>query len=94
MHRSAKMDASERDPGKWRDSRVSPFDLSQTLPVGGGLLVPYSLSGSLVITWVSSDNSFLIVRQAQFWALEGVRLPATLTFQRQLYYFCVSSWSE
>ena len=28
---------------------VSPFDLSQTLPVGGGLLVPYSLSGSSVI---------------------------------------------
>ena len=25
---------------------VSPFDLSQTLPVGGGLLVPYFLSGS------------------------------------------------
>ena len=28
---------------------VSPFDLSQALPVGGGLLVPYSLSGSPVI---------------------------------------------
>ena len=28
---------------------VPPFDLSQTLPVGGGLLVPYSLSGSPVI---------------------------------------------
>ena len=28
---------------------VSPFDLSLTLPVGGGLLVPYSLSGSPVI---------------------------------------------
>ena len=28
---------------------VSPLDLSQTLPVGGGLLVPYSLSGSPVI---------------------------------------------
>ena len=27
---------------------VSPFDFSQTLPVGGGLLVPYSLPGSLV----------------------------------------------
>ena len=25
---------------------VSPFDLSRTLTVGGGLLVPYSLSGS------------------------------------------------
>ena len=28
---------------------VSPFDLSQTLPVGGGLLVPCSLPGPLVI---------------------------------------------
>ena len=28
---------------------VSPLDLSQTLPVDGGLLVPYSLSGSPVI---------------------------------------------
>ena len=28
---------------------VSPFDLSQTLLVGGGLLVSYSLSGSPVI---------------------------------------------
>ena len=28
---------------------MSPLDLSQTLPVGGGLLVPYSLSGSPVI---------------------------------------------
>ena len=41
-HRSAKMDASERDSGKWTD-------LSQTLLVGGGLLVPYSLPGSPVI---------------------------------------------
>ena len=28
---------------------VSPFDLAQTLPVGRGLLVPYSLPGSPVI---------------------------------------------
>ena len=28
---------------------VSPLDLSRTLPVGGGFLVPYSLSGSPVI---------------------------------------------
>ena len=42
------MDASERDSGKWTDA-VSPFDLSRTLHVGGDLLVPYSLSGSLVI---------------------------------------------
>ena len=30
-------------------TRVVSFDLSQALPVGGGLLVPYSLSGSPVI---------------------------------------------
>ena len=28
---------------------VSPFDLSQILPVGGGLLVPHSLAGPLAI---------------------------------------------
>ena len=28
---------------------VSPFDISRTLPVGGGLSVPYSLPGSPVI---------------------------------------------
>ena len=32
----------------------SPFDLSGTLPVGGGLLVPCSLSGSPVITHANS----------------------------------------
>jgi len=42
------MDASERDSGKWMDT-VSPLDLSRNLPVGGGLLVPYSLSASPVI---------------------------------------------
>ena len=46
------MDASKRDFGKWTEVDghvVSPFDLSPTLPAGGGLLVPYSLSGSPVI---------------------------------------------
>ena len=28
---------------------VSPFDISQTLPVGGGLLVPFSLPGPPVV---------------------------------------------
>ena len=28
---------------------VSPFDLSRTLPVGGGLLVPWSLPGPPVV---------------------------------------------
>ena len=38
--------AGERDSGKWTDMQCL---LSRTLPVGGGLLVPYSLSGSPVI---------------------------------------------
>ena len=43
------MDASKRDSGKWTDGHaVSPFDLSPALPVGGGLLVLYSLSGSVI----------------------------------------------
>ena len=48
--------ASLSQDGCWREGfwevdghAVSPFDLSRTLPVGGGLLVPYSLSGSPVI---------------------------------------------
>ena len=31
---------------------VSPFDLSRTLLVGGGLLVPYSLPGSNSCEWL------------------------------------------
>ena len=41
----AKVDASEKDSGRWSDNVVSPFDLSQTLPVGDGLLVSCSLPG-------------------------------------------------
>ena len=46
-HCSAKMDASERDSGKWTERSL--LDLSQTLLAGGGLLVPYFLSGFPVI---------------------------------------------
>ena len=49
-HASLSQDGCRRD-GFWEvdGHAVSPFDLSQTLQVGGGLLVPYSLSGSPVI---------------------------------------------
>ena len=41
--------------GFWEVVRhvVSPFDLSQTLPIGGGLLVPCSLPGPPVIKQLS-----------------------------------------
>ena len=48
--------ASLSQDGCWQEGfwevdghAVSPFDLSRALPVGGGSLVPYSLSGSPVI---------------------------------------------
>ena len=49
-HASLSQDGCYRE-GFWEvdGHAVSPFDLSRTLPVGGGLLVPYSLSGSPVI---------------------------------------------
>ena len=50
VHASLSQDGCQRE-GFWEvdGHAVSPFDLSQTLPVGGGLLVLYSLPGSPVI---------------------------------------------
>ena len=49
-HASLSQDGCQQE-GLWEVVRhvVSPFDLSRTLPVGGGLLVPYSLPGPPVI---------------------------------------------
>ena len=49
-HASLSQDGCQRE-GFWEVDRhaVSPFNLSRTFPVGGDLLVPYSLSGSPVI---------------------------------------------
>ena len=59
MHCSAKMDASEKDSGRWSDMCLF-FDLCRTLPVGGGLLVPCSLPGPPV------------VKQLMKWLLKGL----------------------
>ena len=48
-HYSARMDSRVEDSGRLVGHMVSPFDLSQFLPVDGGLLVPCSLPGSPVI---------------------------------------------
>ena len=50
MHALFSQDGCQRE-GFWEVVRhvVSPFDISQTLPVGGGLLVPCSLPGPPVI---------------------------------------------
>ena len=49
-HTSLNQDGCQRE-GFWEvvGYVVSPFDLSQTLPVGGGLLVPCSLPGPPVV---------------------------------------------
>ena len=50
VHALFSQDGCQRE-GFWEvvGQVVSPFDLFRTLLVGGGLLVPYSLSGSSVI---------------------------------------------
>ena len=50
MHALFSQDGYQRE-GFWEVVRhvVSPFDISQTLPVGGGLLVPFSLPGTPVV---------------------------------------------
>ena len=45
---------------------VFPFDLSRTLPVGGGLLVPYSLSGSAVIKQLMQIVTMVAGQSGQF----------------------------
>ena len=65
------MDAGERDSGKWMDT-VSPFDLSRTLLVGGGLLVPYSLSGSPVIKQLMQMVTMV---PGQGWQFQSVCFP-------------------
>lgn len=52
---------------------VSPFDLSRTLPVGGGLLVPYTLSGSPVIKQLMQ-----MVTMVPGWVVSISVLPLTI----------------
>ena len=51
---------------------VSHFDLSRTLPVGGGLLAPYSLSGSPVIKQLMQMVTMV---PGQGGRLQSVRFP-------------------
>ena len=45
---------------------VSPFDLSQTLPVGGGLLVPCSLAGPSVVKQLMQMVTMVPGQSGQF----------------------------
>ena len=45
---------------------VSPFDLSRTIPVDGGLLVPYSLPGPPVIKRLMQMVTMVLGQRGQF----------------------------
>ena len=49
VSRSAKMDAGEKDSGRWSDMWCHFLTCLRTLPVGVGLLVPCTVPGSPVI---------------------------------------------
>ena len=60
---------------------MSPLDLSQTLLIGGGLLVPYSLSGSRHET--THANSYY--GAGPEWAVSIGVLPLTLVHKELVY---------
>ena len=57
---------------------VSPFDLSRILLAGGGLLVPYSLSGSPVIKQLMQMVTMV---PGLGWAVSISVLPLTKTYE-------------
>ena len=69
---------------------MSPLDLSQTLPVGGGLLVPYSLSGSPVIKQLMQMVTMV---PGQGGAVSVSVLPLTIPLQDGVYSGAVGSGS-
>ena len=84
VHALFSQDGCQRE-GFWEviGQVVSPFDLSQTLPVGGGLLVPCSLPGPPVVKHVCK---WLL------WCLDSVVsisvLPLTLNVYEKKIPFC------
>ena len=67
VHALFSQDGCQRE-GFWEVVRhvVSPFDLSRTLPVGGGVLVSYSLSGSPVIKQLMQTVTMVPGQGGQF----------------------------
>ena len=69
---------------------VSPLNLSRTLPVGGGLLVPYSLSGSPAIKQLMRMVTMV---PGQGGAVPISVLPLTIPLQDGAYSGAVGSGS-
>ena len=74
VHASFSQDGGQQE-GLWEVDRhtVSPFDISRTLPVGGGLLVPCSLPGSPVIKQLMQ----MVTMVPGQWAVSVGVLPIT-----------------
>ena len=72
-------DGCQRE-GFWEVGRqlVSPFDLSRTLLVGGGLLVPCSLPGPPVIKQLMQMVTMVPARVGSFNPCASARLDQTL----------------
>ena len=64
VHALFSQDGCQRE-GFWEVVRhVSPFDLSRILSVGGGLLVPCSLAGPLVVKQLTQMVAMVLARWA------------------------------
>ena len=74
VHPSFSQDGCQQE-GLWEVDRhaVSPFDISPTLPVGGGLLVPCSLPGSPVVKQLMQ----MVTMVPGQWAVSVSVLPIT-----------------
>ena len=84
--------ASLSQDGCWQEGfwevdghAVSPFDLSRTLPVGGGLLVLHSLSGTPVIKQLMQMVTTVPGRGGRFQSVASPDRVIMHTFESQLY---------
>ena len=87
VHTLFGQDGCQRE-GFWEVVRyvVSPFDLSWTFPVGGGLLVLCSLPGSPVVKQLMK-----MVTMVPGWAISVTLLPLTIWFKENVK-FDIKGW--
>ena len=94
--------ASLSQDGCWREGFwevdghvVSTFDFSRTLPVGGGLLVPYSLPGSPVIKQLMNGPDLKgLTRVGGFSQCVSPNKCSSLFFLKRCFCFTVSIFCD
>ena len=74
FHPRTKMDSSKEDSGRLVRHVTFSFDFSQTILIGGGLLVPYSLPGPPVIKQLMQIATVVLDQDGRF-----IRSKAHLT---------------